>query len=66
MQVKINGAVDEIPDNSSIRDLLTARKLSGDTVIIALNDEIIKREQWESWKLNSNDRLDIIRIMGGG
>ena len=66
MQVKINGAVDEIPDNSSIRDVLTARKIHVDTVIIALNDEIIKREQWESWKLNSNDRLDIIRIMGGG
>ena len=66
MQVKINGAVDEIPDNSSIRDVLTARKIPGDTVIIALNDEIIKKEKWESWKLNSLDRLDIIRIMGGG
>ena len=66
MQVKINGAVDEIPDNSSIRDVLTARKLPVDIVIIALNDEIIKREKWASLKLNSNDRLDIIRIMGGG
>ncbi len=66
MRVKINGAVDEIPDNSSIRDLLTGRKLSADIVIVALNDEIIKREKWESLKLNSNDKLDIIRIMGGG
>lgn len=66
MQVKINGAVDVIPDNSSIRDVLAARKLPVDIVIIALNDEIIKREKWASWKLNSNDRLDIIRIMGGG
>ena len=66
MQVKINGAVDEIPDNSSIRDVLAARKLSVDVVIIALNDEIIKREKWENLKLNSNDKLEIIRIMGGG
>ncbi len=66
MQVKINGTLDEIPDNSSITDVLTARKIPGDTVIIALNDEIIKRENWESWKLNSNDKLEIIRIMGGG
>ncbi len=66
MQVKINGAVDEIPDNSSIRDVLAARKLSVDIVIIALNDEIIKQEKWESLKLNSNDKLEIIRIMGGG
>ncbi len=66
MRVKINGAVDDIPDNSSIRDLLTGRKLSADIVIVALNDEIIKQEKWESLKLNSNDKLDIIRIMGGG
>ena len=66
MQVKINGAVHEIPDNSSIRDVLAARKLSVDIVIIALNDDIIKKEKWESLKLNSNDKLEIIRIMGGG
>lgn len=66
MQVKINGVVDEIPDNSSIRDLLTARKLPLDIVIIALNDEVIKQEKWDSLKLNSNDRLEIIRMMGGG
>ena len=66
MQVKINGAVDEIPDNSSIRDVLMTRKLPVDTVIIALNDEVIKQEKWESLKLNSNDKLEIIRIMGGG
>lgn len=66
MQVKINGVVDEIPDNSSIRDLLTARKLPVDIIIIALNDEVIKQEKWDSLKLNSNDRLEIIRMMGGG
>ncbi|MDO8687415.1 MAG: sulfur carrier protein ThiS [Dehalococcoidales bacterium] len=66
VQVKINGAVAEIPDNHSIDDLLLARKLPRDIVIIELNGEIIKRENWESLKLNPSDSLEIIRIIGGG
>lgn len=66
MQLKINGAVAEIPDNSSIDDLLLTRKLPRDIVIIELNGEIIKREKWESLKLNPSDSLEIIRIIGGG
>lgn len=66
MRVKINGEADEIPDNSSIKDVLTARKLPVDIIIIALNGEIINREKWEILKLNSNDNLELIRIIGGG
>ncbi|MBM2825287.1 MAG: thiamine biosynthesis protein ThiS [Dehalococcoidales bacterium] len=66
MQLKINGAVAELADNASIRDLLLAKKLPGEIVIIELNGEIIKREKWESLKLSSNDNLEIIRIIGGG
>ncbi len=66
MQVIINGAVAEIPNNSSVQDLLLVRKLPADIVIIALNGEIIKREKWEGLQLNPSDSLEIIRIIGGG
>ena len=66
MQVKINGVVAELPDNSSVKDLLLARKLPWDIVIIELNGEIINRGKWESLKLNPSDSLEIIRIIGGG
>lgn len=66
MQIKINGAVAELPDNSSVQDLLLARKLPLDIVIIVLNGEIITREKWEGLKLNSNDNMELIRIIGGG
>jgi len=65
MQVKINGVIAELPDNSSVKDLLLARKLP-DVVIIELNGEIINRGKWESLKLNPSDSLEIIRIISGG
>ena len=66
MQVKINGAMDEIPDDASIGDVLVARELSLAIVVIVLNGEIIKREKWASLKLKSDDDLELIRIIGGG
>lgn len=66
MKVKINGAIAELPDNFSVEDLLLARKLPVDVVIIELNGEIINRGKWESLKLNPSDSLEIIRIIGGG
>ena len=66
MQIKINGAVAELPDNSSVKDLLLARKLPEGILVLELNGEIIKREKWESLKLNPSDSLEIISVIGGG
>ena len=66
MQVKINGQAAELPDNCSVKELLLARKLPSDVVIIELNGEIINRGKWESLKLNPDDSLELIRIISGG
>jgi sulfur carrier protein len=66
MLVKINGGVSEIVEDSSIQDLIEARKLPDSIIIIELNGEVIKREHWKSLKLKTDDNLEIIRIIGGG
>ena len=64
--VKINGLVDEVPDNSSVKDVLIARNIPLEIAVIALNGEIVKRENWENIMLSANDDMEIIRIIGGG
>jgi thiamine biosynthesis protein ThiS len=64
--IKINGAESEIADGLSVRDLLNERKMPGKAIIIELNGELVKRESWDSLKLNSGDHLEIIGIIGGG
>ncbi len=66
MRVRINGEVEEIPDNSSVEDVLTSIKLLKGTVVIELNGEIVKRDKWESLRLNPDDNLELIRMIGGG
>jgi thiamine biosynthesis protein ThiS len=64
--VTINGAADHIADVSSVKDVLVARSIPLEVAIVALNGEIVKREDWQSTMLALNDDLEIIRIIGGG
>ncbi|OGO21692.1 MAG: thiamine biosynthesis protein ThiS [Chloroflexi bacterium RBG_16_51_9] len=66
MLIKIGGAVSQIPDALSIQELLQTKNLSGDGLIIVVNGDVIKREDWKSWKLNPNDSIEIIRMVFGG
>ncbi len=66
MQVTINGKISELPDNCSVRDLLAAKNLPAEIVIIELNGEIINRGKWDNLKLNPDDNLELIRIISGG
>jgi thiamine biosynthesis protein ThiS len=65
MQVTINGNIDEVPSGASVRDVLTARNLPQNAVIVELNGEIIRKEDWDM-VLSSDDSIEIVRIVGGG
>ena len=66
MFVKICGAEYKVPEASSLQELIESRNLSGKSIIIAVNDNIIRRELWSNTKLNPNDNVEIIRIVSGG
>jgi sulfur carrier protein len=66
VQIKVNGTVEELPDSSTIKDVLAGRLIPEDLVIVLLNGEIIKREEWRRSIVRPDDNLEIIRVVGGG
>jgi thiamine biosynthesis protein ThiS len=66
MLVKLNGKESDVTEFFSLQDLVQSRGLKKNMVIIELNGEIIRREQWDRTRLKSNDSLEIIQIIGGG
>jgi thiamine biosynthesis protein ThiS len=66
MFVKICGAESQIPEASSLQELIESRNLPGNNIIIAVNDNIVRRELWKTTKLNTNDNIEIVRIVSGG
>lgn len=66
MIIKINGKESEISDSFTIQDLISIKNLLRQAIIVELNNTIVHRESWGNTRLNQNDSLEIIRLIGGG
>jgi len=65
MEILWNGARQEIPDGTTVSELLAARGLKADTVVVELNDDISGAEEGGR-ALGAGDRLNVFRIVAGG
>lgn len=64
--IYVNGKKEEYPDGIKISDLLKEKKVRPEVLTVELNDEIVKRDEYETLVLKEGDRLEIIFFMGGG
>lgn len=66
MQVELNGAPTELPDNASLTDLINQMDLAGKRIAIEVNEEIIPRSQHTSYILTAGDKVEVVHAIGGG
>ncbi len=66
MQIVLNGRETQIPDLSTIRALVDTKQLKLESVMVCLNNEVISRGLWAQTIINEHDRIDLVRIVGGG
>ena len=65
MKLIINGKEKEL-DCGNIINLLNSLNLNKDTVAVELNKNIVHRQDFDNTKLNDNDKLEIVKVVGGG
>jgi sulfur carrier protein len=66
MIIKINGKDTDISDNLAVQNLIADRQLNQKQIIIELNGLVLKPDRWSYTVLSPNDKLEIVRIIGGG
>jgi sulfur carrier protein len=66
IEIKVNGATQEIASATSLHQLLQDLKLGGGKIAIEVNGEIIPRSQFLETMLQANDKLEIVQAIGGG
>lgn len=66
MQIKVNGLMEQVTDNSTLKDFLQVKKLTLDTIVVVHNTKILDREQWNQVILHENDTLEVLHFVGGG
>ncbi|WP_234701982.1 sulfur carrier protein ThiS [Desulfotomaculum nigrificans] len=50
----------------TIAQLVKEKGLNPNTIIIEYNQELVSQEKWTEIILQENDRLEILRFVGGG
>ena len=66
MDIVLNGRKKSIEDGLSIRRLLEQLSIPSQTVIVEINRKIIERADFEETIIHPDDRIEIIRLVGGG
>jgi sulfur carrier protein len=66
MQIWINGTPEDAGGITTVKELVRIKSLPEKQIVIELNGGIVKREQWENTLLQAEDRIEILRFVGGG
>lgn len=66
IRVTINGHDRELPEATSLAAYVSSLGANSRMVAIALNGEVVRRDDWPDVTLSDGDTLEIVRAVGGG
>lgn len=67
MKLEINGLAVEIPDNTTVMQLLSIQKVKmPDMVSVEVNGNILDRKKFDTTILKEGDKVEFLYFMGGG
>ncbi len=66
IEVAVNGEVMQVPQSSSLQDLVDRLQLTGKRIAVEVNLEIVPRSQHSDHLLQAGDRVEIVHAIGGG
>ncbi|MEC5218229.1 sulfur carrier protein [Actimicrobium sp. GrIS 1.19] len=66
IEIELNGAPHRLAAQQDLQSLVDALDLSGKALAVAVNREVVPRHLWSARRLQAQDRVDIVRAIGGG
>jgi sulfur carrier protein len=66
LKVIVNGKTTELAQSMNLQEFVSVRKLSSETVIIELNEKVVKKSLWTKTLLSEGDHLELVSLVGGG
>ncbi|CAN7289039.1 MULTISPECIES: sulfur carrier protein ThiS [Duganella] len=66
IEIELNGAPHAVPPRQTLDQLVDALSLTGQALALAVNRSVVPRQQWPQRELQPQDKVDIVRAIGGG
>ncbi len=61
-----NGKAKELPSELSVRRFLELSSVNSLIAVVELRGEIVPRQEYETAIIRDGDRIEVVRMMGGG
>ena len=66
MNILVNGEAREVPEGTTVGNLLRDLDITSDRVAVEVSLQIVDRREFESRALREGDRVEILSFIGGG
>jgi thiamine biosynthesis protein ThiS len=66
VRIQVNGEAREVEENIALPELVASLNLKAEQVAIELNQNVVRRAQWPSTMLQTDDKVEIVHFVGGG
>ena len=66
MRVQVNGKDRELPESTNLREYVASLGVNMASIAVAVNGEVVKRDDLSSVELAEGDTVEIVRAVGGG
>jgi len=66
VEIELNGQPRQVAPGQTLHDLIVALELEGQALALAVNRAVIPRQRWREFSLQGQERVDIVRAIGGG
>lgn len=66
MNLIVNGEKIECPENSTLQTVITTLQIEDKVMAAAVNMEIVKKNEWSSYIVKEDDKLELLQFVGGG
>ncbi len=66
MRVRVNGKDRDLPESVNLREYVASLGVNMAAIAVAVNGEVVKRDDLASVELAEGDTVEIVRAVGGG
>jgi thiamine biosynthesis protein ThiS len=66
MTVVLNGAEQSCREGWTLADLVAEMGLAGRRIAVEINRNIIPRDEYNSYRLQPGDEIEVVHFVGGG
>ncbi|WP_281950989.1 sulfur carrier protein ThiS [Nitrosophilus kaiyonis] len=66
MKLIVNGEKKEFKENITLKDILNELKIEDKVMAIAVNMNIVKKENWDNYHPKNGDKIEMLTFVAGG